>query len=102
MRRCTIAEKKPRELIKVEPLRALSPFGELERLWSKEFLKEPFCLLPSSIWKTFGLPEWEEVVFLRTASMRLDPMDMHFTLQLHKRPRVNRSSRLRTAIGLTC
>ena len=25
-----------------------------------------------------------------------------YTLQLHKRPRVNRSSRLRTAIGLTC
>jgi hypothetical protein len=79
MRRCTIAEKKPEELIKVEPLRALSPFEEMERLWSKEFLKEPFCLLPSSMWKKFGLPEWGKVVFFRMPSMRLDPVDMHFS-----------------------
>jgi glucose-6-phosphate 1-dehydrogenase len=33
------------------------------------------------MWKKFGLPEWEEVVFLRTTSMSLDPVDIHFSYQ---------------------
>jgi len=37
-----MAEKKSKELLKVESLRSFSPFEELERLFSNEFLRETF------------------------------------------------------------
>jgi HSP20 family protein len=56
-----MVEKKSKELSKVESLRSFSPFEELERLFSKEFLRETFCPLPSLLWQRPRLPGEKEI-----------------------------------------
>ncbi len=58
-----MAEKKSKELLKVESLRSFSPFEELERLFSNEFLRETFCPLPSLLWQRPRLPGEKEITF---------------------------------------
>jgi len=58
-----MAEKKSKELSKVESLRPFSPFEELERLFSNEFLRETFCPLPSLFWWRPRLPGEKEITF---------------------------------------
>jgi hypothetical protein len=45
-----MAEKKSKELLKVEPLGSFSPFEELGKFFSSEFLRETCCPLPSLLW----------------------------------------------------
>ncbi len=58
-----MTEKKLKEPLKVEFLRSFSPFEELERLFSNEFLKETFCPLPSLIVQRSKLPGEKEIIF---------------------------------------
>ncbi|MDI6890346.1 MAG: Hsp20/alpha crystallin family protein [Thermodesulfovibrionales bacterium] len=54
-----MAKKKSKELIRVEPTKALSPFEEMER-WFEDFFRRPFSLMPSWF-PRLRLPEIEEV-----------------------------------------
>ncbi len=58
-----MAEKKSKQPLKVEPLRCFSPFEELERLISNEFLRETVCPLPSLLWQRPRLPGEKEITF---------------------------------------
>ncbi|NWF52299.1 MAG: Hsp20/alpha crystallin family protein [Nitrospirae bacterium] len=55
-----MAKKKSKELVKVEPTKAISPFEEMER-WFDDFFKRPFSLLRPSWFPRIGFPEIEEV-----------------------------------------
>lgn len=54
-----MAKKEKKELVKVEPTKALSPFQEMEKRF-EDFSRRPFSLLPSW-WPRLRLPEIEEV-----------------------------------------
>jgi len=53
-----MAKKKSKELVKIEPTRALSPFEEMER-WFEDFSRRP--LFRPSWWPRLRMPEMEEV-----------------------------------------
>jgi len=61
-----MAKKEKKELVKVEPTKALSPFQEMEKRFEEmekrfeDFSRRPFSLLPSW-WPRLRLPEIEEV-----------------------------------------
>lgn len=55
-----MVKKKSKELVKVEPTKAISPFEEMEK-WFDEFFRRPFSLLRPSWFPRIGLPEIEEV-----------------------------------------
>ncbi|MEW6163240.1 MAG: Hsp20/alpha crystallin family protein [Nitrospirota bacterium] len=56
-----MAKKKSKELIKVEPTKALSPSEEMER-WFEDFFRRPFSLMRPSWWfPRLRMPEIEEV-----------------------------------------
>ncbi|MGB9716586.1 MAG: Hsp20/alpha crystallin family protein [Thermodesulfovibrionales bacterium] len=55
-----MVKKKSKELVKVEPTKAISPFEEMER-WFDEFFRRPFSLLRPSWFPKIGFPEIEEV-----------------------------------------
>lgn len=61
-----MAKKEKKELVKVEPTKALSPFQEMEKRFEEmekrfeDFFRRPFSLLPSW-WPRLRLPEREEV-----------------------------------------
>lgn len=55
-----MAKKKPKELVKVEPTKALSPFEEMER-WFEDFFRKPFSLIRPSWFPRLRMPEIEEV-----------------------------------------
>lgn len=55
-----MVKKKSKELVKVEPTKAVSPFEEMER-WFDEFFRRPFSLLRPSWFPRIGFPEIEEV-----------------------------------------
>jgi HSP20 family protein len=56
-----MVEKKPMDVAKVKALKAHSPFGDVERLWVDEFLREPFPLLAPSWWRRLRSPDWKEI-----------------------------------------
>jgi len=59
-------EKEKKELVKVEPIKALSPFQEMERRFQEmekrfeDFFRRPSSLMPSW-WPRLKMPEIEEV-----------------------------------------
>jgi len=53
-------KKEAKELVKVEPTRALSPFEEMERR-IEEFFRKPFSLLAPSWFPRLKFPELEEL-----------------------------------------
>ena len=53
-----MAKKKSKEVVKIEPSRALSPFEEMER-WFEDAFRRP--LLRPSWWPRLRMPEIEEV-----------------------------------------
>jgi HSP20 family protein len=55
-----MVKKKSKELVKVEPSKAISPFEEMER-WFDDFFRRPFSLLRPSWFPRIGFPEIEEV-----------------------------------------
>ncbi len=61
-----MTKKEKKELVKVEPTKALSPFQEMEKRFEEmekrfeDFSRRPFSLLPSW-WPRLRLPEIEEV-----------------------------------------
>ena len=61
-----MAKKEKKELVKVEPTKAMSPFQEMERRFQEmekrfeDFFRRPFSLIPSW-WPRLRLPEMEEV-----------------------------------------
>ncbi len=55
-----MAKKKPKELVKVEPSKPLSPFETAER-WFEDFFRRPFSLMGPSWWPRLRMPEMEEV-----------------------------------------
>ncbi|MGQ9570845.1 MAG: Hsp20/alpha crystallin family protein [Thermodesulfovibrionales bacterium] len=55
-----MVKKKSKELVKVEPTKAVTPFEEMER-WFDEFFRRPFSLLRPSWFPRIGFPEIEEV-----------------------------------------
>ncbi|MDP2753765.1 MAG: Hsp20 family protein, partial [Nitrospirota bacterium] len=61
-----MAKKEKKELVKVEPTKALSPFQEMGKRFEEmekrfeDFSRRPFSLLPSW-WPRLRLPEIEEV-----------------------------------------
>lgn len=55
-----MAKKKSRELEKVEPKKALSPFEEMER-WFEDFFRRPFPLMGPRWWPRLRMPEVEEI-----------------------------------------
>lgn len=54
-----MTKKEKKELVKVEPTKALSPFQEMGKRF-EDFFRRPFSLLPSW-WLRLRLPEIEEV-----------------------------------------
>jgi HSP20 family protein len=55
-----VAKKKEKELVKVEPTKAPSPFEEMER-WFEDFFRRPFSLARPSWFPRLRMPEIEEV-----------------------------------------
>jgi HSP20 family protein len=55
-----MAKKESRELAKVEPSRALSPFEDMERR-IEEFFRRPFSLFGPSWLPRLKMPEFEEI-----------------------------------------
>jgi HSP20 family protein len=55
-----MAKKKSKELVRVEPTKALSPFEEMER-WFESFFRRPFPFISPSWWPRLRMPEVEEV-----------------------------------------
>jgi HSP20 family protein len=55
-----MAKKESKELAKVEPSRALSPFEDMERR-IEEFFRRPFSLLGPSWLPRLRMPEFEEI-----------------------------------------
>lgn len=55
-----MAKKESKELVKIEPARALSPFEEMERRF-EDLFRRPFSLLEPSWWPRLRMPEMEEV-----------------------------------------
>jgi HSP20 family protein len=55
-----MAKKKEKELVKVEPTKAPSPFEEMER-WFEDFFRRPFSLTRPSWFPRLRMPEIEEV-----------------------------------------
>ncbi len=55
-----MAKKKAKELVKVEPTKALSPFEEMER-WFEDIFRRPFPLMRPRWWPSLRMPEIEEV-----------------------------------------
>ncbi|MEW6214882.1 MAG: Hsp20/alpha crystallin family protein [Nitrospirota bacterium] len=55
-----MAKKKSKELVKVEPTKALSPFAEMER-WFEDFFRRPFSLISPAWLPRLRMPEIEEV-----------------------------------------
>lgn len=53
-------KKEPKEVAKVEPSRALSPFEEMERRF-EEFFRRPLSLLDTSWWPRMRMPEMGEM-----------------------------------------
>ncbi|MBM4129394.1 MAG: Hsp20/alpha crystallin family protein [Nitrospira sp.] len=53
-------KKKAKELVKVEPTKALSPFEEMER-WFEDFFRRPFSLMRPSWFPRLRFPEIEEI-----------------------------------------
>jgi HSP20 family protein len=62
-----MAKKEKKELVKVEPTKALSPFQEMEKRFEEierrfeDFFRRPFSLMPSW-WPRLRMPEVEEIV----------------------------------------
>jgi len=56
-----MAKQESKELAKTEPLRALSPFEEMER-WFEDAFRRPFSLLTPSRWPRLRVTEMEEVI----------------------------------------
>lgn len=56
-----MAKKESKELVKVEPSKALSPFDEVER-WVEDMFRKPFSLMAPSWWPRLRLPEIEEII----------------------------------------
>ncbi len=57
-----MVEKKSKDEAKVEALRACFPFRDVERLWSDEFLREPFPLLAPAWWRGLRSPDRKEII----------------------------------------
>ncbi len=61
-----MAKKEKKELVKVEPTKALTPFHEMERRFQEmekrfeDFFRRPFSLMPSW-WTRLKMPEIEEI-----------------------------------------
>jgi HSP20 family protein len=55
-----MAKKTSKELVKVEPAKAISPFEEIERR-IEDFFRRPFSLLGPTWWPRLRLPEIEEI-----------------------------------------
>jgi HSP20 family protein len=55
-----MAKKESKELVKVEPSRALTPYEEMER-WFEDVFRRPFSLMRPSWWPRLEFPELEEV-----------------------------------------
>lgn len=55
-----MAKKEKKELAKVEPRRAISPFEYMEKRF-EDFFKRPFSLMGPSWWPKFRLPDLEEI-----------------------------------------
>lgn len=55
-----MAKKTSKELVKVEPAKALSPFEEIERR-IEEFFRRPFSLFGPTWWPRLRFPEFEEI-----------------------------------------
>lgn len=55
-----MGEKKPKELVKVEPAKALLPFEEMGR-WFEDFFRRPFSLMGPSWLPRLRMAEIEEV-----------------------------------------
>jgi len=61
-----MAKKEKKELVKVEPTKALTPFHEMERRFQEmekrfeDFFRRPFSLMPSW-WPRLKMPEIEEI-----------------------------------------
>jgi HSP20 family protein len=55
-----MAKKESKELVRVEPVKALSPFEEMERRF-EEFFRRPFSLLSPTWLPRLRMPELEEL-----------------------------------------
>ncbi len=55
-----MAKKETKEVVKVEPARALSPFEEMEKRF-EDFFKRPFPLMGPSWFPRLRMPEMEEI-----------------------------------------
>jgi HSP20 family protein len=55
-----MAKKTSKELVKVEPAKAISPFEEIERR-IEDFFRRPFSLLGPTWWPRLRFPEIEEI-----------------------------------------
>lgn len=55
-----MAKKKSKELVKVEPTKAVSPFEEMEK-WFGDVFRRPFSLMRPSWWPGLKMPEIEEI-----------------------------------------
>jgi len=56
-----MAKQEPKEVVKTEPSRALSPFESMER-WFEEAFRRPFSLMGPSWWPRFKEVVTEEVI----------------------------------------
>ncbi len=57
-----MTDKQKKDVAKVKALKACSPFGDVERLWFDEFLREPFSLPTPSWWRRLSSSAWKGVV----------------------------------------
>lgn len=55
-----MAKKTSKEIVKVEPAKALSPFEEFERR-IEDFFRRPFSLFAPTWWPRLRFPEFEEI-----------------------------------------
>jgi HSP20 family protein len=55
-----MAKKKEKELVKIEPTKALSPIEEMES-WFGDFFRRPFSFMRPSWFPGFRMPEIEEI-----------------------------------------
>jgi HSP20 family protein len=55
-----MAKKKEKELVKAEPIKALSPIEEMEG-WFEDFFRRPFSLMRPSWFPRLKMPEMEEI-----------------------------------------
>jgi HSP20 family protein len=55
-----MAKKKSKEIVKIEPTKAPSPFEEMEK-WFEDFFRRPFSLMRPSWFPRLRMPEIEEV-----------------------------------------